>query len=68
MNTIGNPIPLYDSVTSSSYIGGKTLLHKVTPHKFGGMMMSASFVLVIGIDVDQQSNKSIVNNKLKKYL
>ena len=52
MNTIGNPIPLYDSVTSSSYIEGKTLLHKVTPNKFGGIIMSASFILVIDIDID----------------
>ena len=37
-------------MTSSFYIGEKNLLHKVTPHKFGSMIMSAFFVLVIGID------------------
>ena len=35
----------------SSYIGGKILLHKVTPHKFGGMMMLAVFVVIIDIDL-----------------
>ncbi len=45
-----NPIPLYLRMTSSSHIGGKVLIHKMTPHKFKGMMMSAFFVLVIGID------------------
>ena len=56
-----NPIPLYNRMTSSSYIGVKTLLHKVTPHKFGNIMMSTSFVLVIGIDLITLYERSIKN-------
>jgi len=45
-----NPIPLYSMMTSSSHIGGKILIHKMTRHKFKGMIISAFFILIIGID------------------
>ena len=49
-------------MTLSSNIGGKILLHKVTPHKFEGQMMSAYFILVIGIDFLDRTKPKIIFN------